>query len=194
MIETQIQKPRQSVGKKVIIIGLLIGLFLTAFALWRHFQIPVPVTEAEAREFILEVNDRVNETPQEFCKLALFEKKCLRTAQDPDVIDGTDDGPAPAPQSAPTVVCTWTLKSAADTRVLEIENIDHNGDPYRTSFAVSRDGKELKGWPMPYWDFPTRQVPDALSGGPTPTVRPDEVDLGIEFDPCLMEDQAQGSR
>ncbi|WP_435298981.1 hypothetical protein [Timonella sp. A28] len=162
---------------KGYIIVAAVFIALAGFLLWNALYIPPEVTDAEARNFVEEVDARSLEAPQNSCDYALLTKSCVKRM--------SKDSATPLLKKS-TVVCTWPLAGRNETRVAEIENVGPDGKPYRSSLAVSRDGKTLKAEPLPYWELSIRDVPAA--DAPPPEALPDDMFVPTRFDPCKHSD------
>lgn len=175
---TTSKTPYRSIRRILFFAILFIVCGCIIFALISGFINSRPVTDAEARELVRTINSVALSDQDQLCQYALFEQKCLRMI---------DDGLQEQIGTMPKLICTWPLTGGDGTRVVEVENTNEEGKRYRTSVAVSRDFTRLTAWPMPYWVFPTREVPDeTLKNNGTGSL-PDAVIVGgdKDYDPCL---------
>lgn len=163
----------QKVKKPLLIVLTVIISVVAAFLVWRAMYSPPEVTDAEAREFLTKVDEIGLHDPGAACDEATFPSKCQEVVLDSE---------GSVLNAASNIVCTWPLSGSGGARVVEIENAQPDGTRFRTSVSVSRDGKTLTGWPMPYWVYPTRDVPEATTSSTDEL--PSDVDLGSGFDPC----------
>ncbi len=181
---TTINTPRRPSRKTLTIGGIsLIGILVLAVLAWQ-FMYSKPVTDTEARDFAAKVNSVALSDPDELCQYALFDKKCQREI---------DNGLKEQIGSEARIVCTWPLKGGDGTRVVEIENVNTEGKSYRTSLAISRDASRLTAWPMPYWEYPTRDIPSIDPDTNVVEDLPDRVEVGGQgnYDPCLSPQSTQ---
>lgn len=167
---------------KAVITGVsvLLVLSVSAVTAW-WFLRSHPVTDAEARQLLSHIHSVGVSDPDEVCRFALFDKKCQRSI---------DAGLAEQVGSQQTIVCTWPLTGGDGTRVVEVENINADGQRYRTSVAVSWDSTQLTAWPMPYWAYPTDDLPVDPITSTAPVSLPTTVVVGEgeRGDPCLHPD------
>ncbi len=166
------------VSKKIIAtVAATIVLLLLSFLAWRALYNPA-VTDAEAREFIADFDSVGLSGSEGLCDYAIFDRSCERTIE---------DGPTASLVQPSTVICTWVLSGSEKDRVVEIENVNPDGNGYRTSVLVSRDGNKFKGWPLPYWEYPTREIPDEASDPAPIEDLPTSVEAEFPagFDPCV---------
>ncbi|WP_029068239.1 hypothetical protein [Jonesia quinghaiensis] len=160
----------------MVLLILLIGVL--GFYIGRALMVPVPVTDAEARAKVTEISASTYSTPEELCEHALFDQKC---AQDSEREKNFQ------PPTDITIVCTWPMGGGGGSRVVEVESVTDDGQPYRSSVIVSRDFNTLSVWSLPYWDdMSIRPVPDHTKQDP-PEQFPAEVSSKVAYDPCDID-------
>ena len=176
-----VPEPRKKSQYKVLLlIAAVLLIALGWYLLPRLLSNPPQVTDTEAIQFARTISDLAAKNPDDICSLAVFNEACDRTlAQNP----GEDPG------GPLTVICTWTLKGDGGVQVAEVEGIDAAGEPYRTSLAVGNEDGEFTAWPLPYWLYPTRNVPEPSALEKAPPEAPNEVNTSITYDPCAFANQ-----
>ena len=160
-----------------IIAGVVV-VVIAGFLVWRAVYHEPAVTDHEARQFVSDIDSAVASKDTDLCALATFSKKCGR------LLENNTQEISPAQKLE--IVCSWPLKGGDGTRVVEANGEDSTGKKFRTSIAVSRDMGKLSAWPVPYWLYPSREIPAAGDASSTPSTFPDQVATDVSFDPCTI--------